>query len=194
MSWSWKDVSYCNTTVQLDGWHPATHLGTLPTIISPVPTWLRILAYMQNCEWNAPKWTTNFQWPGHEKMLVTAILLFNPMVVILSHIWVPYLHSYHLFLLGYIQSVLAYIWNCEWNPPKWTTNLQCPGHEKDVSYCNTTVQLDGGNPATHLGTLPTLVSPLPTWLHPECPCLYIELWVESTQGITNLGCPGHEKS
>jgi hypothetical protein len=92
----------------------------------------RVLAYMHNSECNPPKWTTNLWCPGHAKMIVTAILLIIQILGIHPHIWVTFLHLYQLYLLGYIQRVLAYMQNCEWNPPRWTTNLWCPGHEKMI--------------------------------------------------------------
>ena len=36
-----KGDSNCNTTVHLDSWHPVTHLGTLPILLSPPPNWLQ---------------------------------------------------------------------------------------------------------------------------------------------------------
>ena len=132
VSWAWKDDSLCNTTVPSDSGHPATHLGTLSTLISPLPTLLHPKghAYMQNWECNPPKWTNNVWSPGHEKMIVTAILLFIWIVGIQPHIWVPFLHSYLLILLGYIQRGLALMQNCEWNPPKWTTNYGVLGMKR----------------------------------------------------------------
>ena len=38
-----KGESNCNTTVYLDSWHPATHLGTLPILVPPTLIWLQPL-------------------------------------------------------------------------------------------------------------------------------------------------------
>ena len=75
-----------------------------------------------------------------KKVIVTAILLFIWIVGTLSHIWVPFLYSYLLLLIGYNQRVLAYMQQIhECNPPKWTTNLWCPvpkRWEKLLYYCS----------------------------------------------------------
>ena len=129
-----NDASNCNTTVHLDSWHPVTHLGTLPTLISPHPTWLQPKRPCINAELWVESTQMNYQlwYPGHETMIVTAILLFIWIVGILPHIWVPFLYSYHLLLLAFTPRLLAYMQICEWNPPKWTTNLWCRGPEKMI--------------------------------------------------------------
>ena len=85
-----------------------------------------VLACMQIREWNPLNWTTNLWCPEPQMMIVTAILLFIWIVGILPYIWVPFLYSYRLILLGYNLWGLAYMQLLEWNPPKWTTNLWCP--------------------------------------------------------------------
>jgi hypothetical protein len=148
---------------------------------------------MQNCEWNPPKWTTKLQCPGHEKMIVAAILLFIQIVGIQPHIWVPFLHSYQLFPLCYIQRVLAYMQNCEWNPPKWTTKLQCPGHEKMlVAAILLFIWIVGIQPhiwvpflhSYQLFLLGYIQRVLAHMQNSECNPL---------RWTTNIRCPGHEK-
>ena len=123
----------------------------------------------------------NLWHPGQAKMIVTAILLFSQIVGIRPHIWVSFLHSYHLFLLGYIQLCLGYVSLNLSVIHSRNYELMASWTRKHDSNCNTTIQSDRRHPTTHLGTHPTLISPLPTWLHCKRPRIYAELWVESTQ-------------
>ena len=172
--WSWKDDSNCNTTDPSDGLHPATCLGTHPTIVSPIPTWLHPkspciyaepwveftqMKYQFTVSWawkDASNCNTNVQigrWAHSHTFGYTSY----------THISSSYLatskHSLRICLIPSVIHSMDYEFMVSW---AW----------KDDSNCNTTVPSDGLHPSTHLGTLPTLVSPISTSLYPDMLWLY----------------------